>query len=369
MKQFIYILILSATLLSSSFAIAKMPDNNVESIEKEKTERYIKYVYENINFKKVNKLSYDCFKYAYTGYLNLVEAGKIRSGSLLTVCDFTLSSNVKRLWTIDVQKHKVIYNTLVAHGSGTGEEYATRFSNLNDSHQSSLGFYVTGVNYIGDNGLSMKLHGVDGNFNNNAFDRGIVVHGADYVSEQYAKDNIRLGRSWGCPALARSIAEPMMNKLQNGSCLFIYHTTKQYLKTSYWINNKVKNLPSDSYMMDLKATINTNPRYVENSREVKKDNSKEEEDDIEDTDGKIELVKPTIKTVDIVKPKILTKEEQEQQILSTISDVDKKQYKVSVQTISLSKEEVELYKKKKNAEKEAFEKSNSKLAPTKVATK
>jgi L,D-transpeptidase catalytic domain len=228
-----------------------LPGNNTNEFKKQKTDAYIQYVYNKLSFKKVNKLSYAAFYKGFYGYLNIKEAGKIKSTALLTICDFTLSSNTKRLWVIDIQKKKVLFNTLVAHGMGTGEEFATKFSNTPDSHQSSLGFYLTGETYMGDNGYSLKLEGIDGAFNNNAFERAIVIHGADYVSASFAAGNNRLGRSHGCPALPREVSEPIINKIANNSCLFIYHTQKNYLKTSYWLNNSIENLPNEADLIDL----------------------------------------------------------------------------------------------------------------------
>ncbi len=233
----------------SLVAYAK-PDGIQENISN-KTERYIKFVYDKISFKKINKLKYETFAKAFFGYLNLKEAGKVHGNAILSICDFSLSSNEKRLWVLDLHKKKVLFNTLVAHGAGSGEEFATKFSNIEESHQSSLGFYTTGEIYMGDNGYSLKLHGQDGNWNNKAFDRAIVMHGADYVDPNFAVNNNRLGRSHGCPAIARSLAEPIINRIANGHVLFIYHPTKAYLKTSYWLTNKINNLPQEADYLDL----------------------------------------------------------------------------------------------------------------------
>jgi hypothetical protein len=265
LKKF-FILLLNFCILSVTYSFdafaKKNPETESEINISGKSERYIKYVYDKLKFNRINKLSFDAFKPAYFGYLNMIEAGKISSNATLSVCDFTMSSNEKRLWVIDVKSKKILFNTLVAHGSGTGEEYATSFSNINDSHQSSLGFYVTGETYDGSNGYSLKLHGVDGNFNNNAFDRGIVIHAAEYVSEQFARENQRLGRSHGCPALPIELSAKIIDRIQNGHCLFIYHSTRNYLRTSYWLNNSIHNLPQEADMMDLNNPVKLNPRYV-----------------------------------------------------------------------------------------------------------
>lgn len=127
-------------------------------------------MYEAIDFTGFNKLSETVFEKAYLGYVNLKKAGKVPENSnLLTICDFSLSSNLKRLWVIDIKEKKIIFNSLVAHGKGTGEEFAEKFSNRESSHQSSLGFYTTENTYEGDNGYSLKLEGLDAGYNDAAY--------------------------------------------------------------------------------------------------------------------------------------------------------------------------------------------------------
>ncbi len=242
---------------------AKPVVEETESVLQAKTEKYIRYVYQKIKFLNGTKLRYEVFKTAFYGYLNMLEAGKIDKEGLLSVCDFTLSSNKKRMWVIDIKAKKVLFHSLVAHGMGTGEEFATTFSNISESHQSSLGFYTTGETYIGNNGYSLKLNGVDGSFNSNAYDRAIVIHGADYVSEQFAKDNERLGRSHGCPALPVEIAPQVIDKIKFGSCFFIYHRANNYLSSSRWLTSAIHSLPAEADLMDLNGVeVKNNPRYV-----------------------------------------------------------------------------------------------------------
>ena len=136
---------------------------------------------------------------------------------------------------IDLNEKKVLFNSLVAHGKGTGEEFATAFSNIESSHQSSLGFYVTETTYNGSNGYSLKLIGMDKGYNDAAMQRAIVMHGADYVSEDFIKAEKRLGRSWGCPAVPRALAEPIINTIKDKTLLFIYYPDQQYLSQSEWL--------------------------------------------------------------------------------------------------------------------------------------
>lgn len=265
LKKTLIILFLTLGFISVSYSFVSAKEISEETeLQKAKTEKYISWVYNKIKFPKGGKLNYEVFKNAFYGYLNLSEAGKVDRENILSICDFTLSSNKKRLWIIDLKNKKVLHHSLVAHGMGTGEEYATVFSNTHDSHQSSLGFYITKETYTGNNGYSLKLEGVDGSYNSNAYDRAIVIHGAEYVSEQFARDNQRLGRSHGCPALPVETAPVIIDKLKNGTCFFIYHTANNYLSKSRWLNNSVQSLPMEAEMMDLNEVAN-NPRYVKSA--------------------------------------------------------------------------------------------------------
>lgn len=250
----------------------KAISNNEETNTlQEQTDKYISNVYEKIHFPKNGTLRFEVFRSAFYGYLNLLEDGKIERENILSICDFTMSSNKKRLWIIDLKNKKVLYHSLVAHGMGSGEEFATQFSNIQDSHQSSLGFYITQETYSGNNGYSLKLNGVDRSFNNNAYDRAIVIHGAEYVSEQFAKNNQRLGRSHGCPALPTETATAIIDKIKNGTCLFIYHTANNYLTKSHWLNSTIRTLPIEAQLLNLKPQAELN---CENNVESTHNNTK-----------------------------------------------------------------------------------------------
>ncbi len=193
-------------------------------------------LYSKFNFKKWNGLDYDVFLMAYKGYLIMKNDGYISNSRYLTVMNFELSANNRRLWVLDLEKHKIVVNDFVSHGRNSGEEFARSFSNTPESFKSSLGFYVTGEPYMGKNDYSLRLHGVEEGFNDNALERGIVMHGADYVCSKYIKNNKRLGRSQGCPAVSPSIARWLIDDIQGGSCLFIYYPDKKYLRKSEIVN-------------------------------------------------------------------------------------------------------------------------------------
>jgi L,D-transpeptidase-like protein len=148
----------------------------------------------------------------------------------LTVIDYSLSSTRPRLWVLDLAHGEVLFHELVAHGSGSGGEYATRFSNAADSRQTSLGLFLTGDTYQGGNGYSLKLHGLDKGVNDQAEERRVVIHGAWYVSAEHARQYGYLGRSWGCPALSLEHARPVIDAIKGGSFVFAYAGDRSWLQ-------------------------------------------------------------------------------------------------------------------------------------------
>jgi hypothetical protein len=138
---------------------------------------------------------------------------------------------------IDMAARKLLINTLVAHGRNSGEAKAAHFSNIPESLQSSLGFYVTGGTYQGNNGYSMRLFGQEKGFNDLAEKRAIVMHGAPYVNEDIARKTGRIGRSWGCPAVSLKEHQQIINTIKNGSCLYLFAPEQQYLAKSLLSND------------------------------------------------------------------------------------------------------------------------------------
>lgn len=191
-------------------------------------------LYETLDLASIG-LSQPAFEYACKGYFKLVANHEVHDGSYLTICDLSQSSHKKRLYVIDMTNQKVLINTYVAHGRNSGLDYATHFSNKPESLQSSLGFYSTASTYQGNNGLSLRMRGLEPGFNNNAWQRAIVVHGADYIGPQRLQ-NAYMGRSYGCPAVPRAESGKLINLIKNGSCLFIYAKDKNYLKYSKILN-------------------------------------------------------------------------------------------------------------------------------------
>ncbi len=173
-------------------------------------------------------LSRRAFEYAVQGFEYLQQNGDIDNNEVISIVDFSLPSSSKRLFVIDLNSRKVLYCTYVAHGHNSGLEYADQFSNKPQSNKSSLGFYKTLGTYIGGHGYSLRLEGLEKGINDNANRRDIVVHGAAYVSEGLIRAQGYLGRSQGCPALPEKLHRPIINKIKNGTCLFIYGKDKTY---------------------------------------------------------------------------------------------------------------------------------------------
>jgi hypothetical protein len=176
-------------------------------------------------------LAFSTFENAYKGFYKLGHNGQLKK-ELLSIVDMSQPSCQKRLYIIDMAAQKLLVHTLVAHGRNSGEFKATRFSNTAESLQSSLGFYVTGATYLGSNGYSMRLKGMEKGFNDRAESRAIVMHGAPYVSEEVARRTGRIGRSWGCPAVSVKEHKMIIDLVKNGSCLFVFAPEKEYLAAS-----------------------------------------------------------------------------------------------------------------------------------------
>jgi hypothetical protein len=159
---------------------------------------------------------------ALSAYNSAIKQGAVARTSLLTVIDYSLPSTEPRLWVFDLKRARVLYRELVAHGRGSGDNLASLFSNDEGSFMSSLGLFVTDEAYIGKNGYSMRLRGLEPGINDHAYDRAIVMHGASYVSKAVADAAGRLGRSWGCPAVRTGIARKLINTIKDGSVMYVY---------------------------------------------------------------------------------------------------------------------------------------------------
>jgi len=198
----------------------------------------VSFLYDNLQLGQKG-LSRQAFEYAMQGFEYLKQNGDIDNDDVISIVDFSLPSSAKRLFVIDLNNNKILYHTYVAHGHNSGGEYANQFSNQPESNKSSLGFYKTLSTYIGDNGYSLRLEGLEKGINDNAGRRDIVIHGAAYVSEGLIRTQGYIGRSWGCPALPEKLHKPIIDKIKNGTCLFIYGNDKTYPNKSRIIKSSM----------------------------------------------------------------------------------------------------------------------------------
>lgn len=164
-----------------------------------------------------------------------IERGDVANPKTLTIIDFSKASTEKRLWTVDLRTHELLFEELVAHGRGSGENFARSFSNVADSHQSSLGLYRTAETYIGKHGYSLRLDGLETGVNHRARERAIVIHAADYVSDAVAKAQGRIGRSHGCPAVRPEVSRPLIDAISGGDLVFAYYPDKDWLAGSTYL--------------------------------------------------------------------------------------------------------------------------------------
>ena len=177
------------------------------------------------------KLNKNVLKLALAAYKNASIHGAVKK-PILTVIDYSLASSKQRMWVFDLSREKLLYNTYVAHGKNSGNDVPNHFSNAPSSKATSLGTFVTKNTYFGSNGYSLNLQGLEKGFNDNAYSRRVVVHGAWYVEPAFIKLAGHAGRSWGCPSIAKTIALPIINAIKGGSVLFAYYPDKKYLSHS-----------------------------------------------------------------------------------------------------------------------------------------
>ena len=203
--------------------------NKSLTLEEEITQLYDVFVENNLSVPNLKS-----FKNGLIGYYKLADKNLIDK-QILTIIDFSLSSKKERMWVMDMSKNKILYHTVVSHGKNTGSEFATQFSNKKNSLQSSLGFFITGETYLGKNGLSLYIDGMEKQFNSNARERYVVIHGANYANPSAIKNLGRLGRSYGCPALPTAISQEIIDLIKNKSVLYIYSDDQTYAKNSKMI--------------------------------------------------------------------------------------------------------------------------------------
>jgi hypothetical protein len=180
-------------------------------------------------------MSYELFNSTVQGQ-KMIE--NLKKKDIVTIIDYSKPSNEKRFFVIDLKKKQLLYMCLVAHGKNSGDVIAKSFSNRQNSYKSSLGFFLASETYYGDHGYSLRLDGLEKGINDNARGRDLVIHGASYVSEEFIRKYGRLGLSWGCPALPPDISKEIIDKISDGSCVYINGDDTYYKENSVFLNRK-----------------------------------------------------------------------------------------------------------------------------------
>jgi hypothetical protein len=217
---------------------------NAQVTEQLSFSNYVNTLYEETDL-RTSGLALNVFEKALTGFMNLKNQHLLSDvKSVVTIVDFSKPSTSKRMWIVDLKNKTLLLNTYVAHGQGSGANMATNFSNVAESHQSSLGFYIASETYLGKHGLSLKLDGQDKGINDLARARAIVVHGAKYVSEDFIKSTGRLGRSFGCPAVPEALNAKIIDLIKGKTCFFINGNSDRY-KSSLLATNTLDQNFSD----------------------------------------------------------------------------------------------------------------------------
>lgn len=185
---------------------------------------------------QAKNLKPEVVRLALVAYYKARREGYDQQG-ILSVIDYSKPSTQRRFWVFDVKTNRLLFKELVAHGKNSGDKVATKFSNQMGSMTSSIGLYVTAKNaYIGRHGYSLRLAGLDKGYNSHAEERAIVVHGAPYVSSEFARHYGRLGLSWGCPALNPQVVKPVIDNIKGGTLIFAYYPDPKWMQQSHYLH-------------------------------------------------------------------------------------------------------------------------------------
>ncbi|MGZ8537637.1 MAG: murein L,D-transpeptidase catalytic domain family protein [Flavisolibacter sp.] len=232
------VLIMFGSLVLFSFAQSENNSNTVSVVTSDSSNKselsLTEALYQDLKLDSFG-LSKETLELALKGYEKLVDQGAVSKDQFLTIVDFSQISRKKRFYVIDVKKRELVWNTFVSHGKNSGLDSAARFSNAFNSEASSLGFYVTKTTYTGKHGKSLRISGMEEGFNNNAEARGVVVHGAQYVSSARV-NSAYMGRSQGCPALPQNEYAKVIDIIKDGSVMFIYSPAQEYIQDSPILN-------------------------------------------------------------------------------------------------------------------------------------
>src|SRR5690625_739441 len=234
------ILFFTFSIFHIAYSMVKQGKANEEeeiafSTDEELPINYLENLYQEL-LQQDSLLPREAFTNAIIGYFNLSKNAVLTTeNTILSIADMSQSANNKRLWIIDLKAKEILLNTYVAHGKNSGEEFALSHSNQINSLQSSAGFYRTANTYMGKHGYSLRLEGLDTLFNDRAMQRAIVLHGADYVNENFINNHKRLGRSFGCPAVPQADNDFIIETIKEGTCLYLHFDDERYLSQSKWL--------------------------------------------------------------------------------------------------------------------------------------
>jgi len=226
-----FFLIWLLVILQFSFTVSKKDCITKKVITIKPIEISENYLYDSLKLSELG-LTRPAFEYAIKGYHYFLASGQIANDMVISIIDFSLPSNAKRLFVLDLKNKMLLFNTYVAHGKKSGKQMAVQFSNKPSSYKSSLGFYITSGTYRGKHGYSLKLLGEEEGINDKAEQRAIVMHAAAYVNEKMIHSQGYIGRSEGCPALPVQEHRAIIERIKNGSTLFMYSPDAYYLSHS-----------------------------------------------------------------------------------------------------------------------------------------
>ncbi|HHL3493168.1 TPA: murein L,D-transpeptidase catalytic domain family protein [Legionella pneumophila] len=214
--------------------------------------------------------------------IQCANAYQVDRNNILTIIDYSMPSNQKRLWVFDLDKKELLFHTYVSHGIKSGTLLTDKFSNKFDSKASSIGVYKTEQVYYGREGLSLRLVGLDTKFNDNAFNRYIVMHGGWYMDEQFIKRYGRPGRSWGCPALPLPIKKQIINTIKDNSLLVVYYPSDEWFNKSKFLNcsKQQSDQVVNNRLSETKAPVDDEIREDILFVDLNKNNSREEHEPI-----------------------------------------------------------------------------------------
>ena len=233
-------LTLAVGFLASGFSAAgesRAPSTSEVAFEEATSAARSTYSVEAWATSEVGRIDAAVLRLALTASQCATASGAVKNPATLTIIDYSKASVEPRMWVLDLRSRALLYEELVSHGQGSGGNLATRFSNTPESHQTSLGLYVTDQPYVGRNGYSLRLDGLDRGFNDRARERAIVMHGAPYVNANVARSLGRLGRSHGCPAVRDDVARELIDRVKGGSLVFAYYPDAEWLRSSKFLGS------------------------------------------------------------------------------------------------------------------------------------